>query len=271
MSILVASILILGVHAQSPAPLPPASLANVRAAIEKKDTEKAVYELKRLYPAGLQRRADVQRVSQWMSLFLFDETVALYEKAVEMSAKKDAAAEDFFRKALVKEPHNKTLHQSLITHLIDYKKTKDALSAITAAEDAYPYFKVFSLYRRYLEPTKMLPGETHRAKAKGQHFCSNAPLSDDAVDFCRAVLLREDVSNKVRRDKKTIEEYKSIRNPEALYSLWEMTSSTEYLKQYVAKCQSRTDQEKRTDRLFPGVCSKVTDVEALLKTEDPEE
>lgn len=260
-------ILIFSVSAQVPAP----SLSSVRQAIEKKDMERAVRDLKALYPAGLQKTADVERVSQWMSLFLFDETVALYEKAVELSSKKEMSAEDYFRKALLKEPHNKVLHQSLITHLIDQKKTNEALVVIDHAEKSYPYFKVFSLYRRYLVPIKLSSEESKKTIIKEQRLCMSTPLSAEAVDFCRFVLLREATGKKVKLDAKAMEDQKTILTPDALFSLWEMTSDTEYLKQYVTKCHGRTEQEKRADRLFPGVCSKVTDVEALLKTEDPED
>ncbi len=261
-------------HAQAPATTTPAhssaSLATVRLAIEKKDMEKAVRDLKALYPARLQNAADVERVSQWMSLFLYDETVAYYEKAVELAAKNDPGAEESFRKALAKEPHNKLLQQSLITYFIDQKKMADALTAITSAESKYPYFKVFSLYRRYVQPAKTAVNDK-RAAVRDQKTCVSSPLSADAMDFCRAVLLREAVANKVKFDKKTVDELKSIRYPEALFSLWEMTSDVEYLKQYISKCRALSDQEKRLARLFPGVCSKVNDVEPLLKTQDPED
>lgn len=245
------------------------SLGSVRAAIENKDTEKAVQILKDMYPQGLQRPADVERVAQWLSLFLLDETVSLYEKAVELSTKKEASAEDYFRRALAKEPHNKILHQTLIAFLMDQSKTKDALAAIELAEKNYPYFKIFSLYKRYLVPPTGAIDD--KKTLREQKNCGQWALSTEEGEFCRTVFLREVAKNRAKLDKKTLDEQRSITSPEALFSLWEMTSNMEYLKQYVTKCQGRSDQEKRSARLFPGVCSKVTDVEALLKTEDPEE
>lgn len=241
------------------------TLSDVRRSLEQKDADKAVSQLLSMYPRALQNDADIARVGKWLSVFLYDETVASYEKAIELAGKNEASAQEHLQKALLKEPHNKTLRQAYVAYLIDHDKKDEALQQIADAEKKYPYFKIYSIYRRYLTP------EAKKAGARDLKVCQSTQLSADEMDFCRAVFFREAAINKIKGDKKWIDEGKSLRYPDALYSLWEMTSSMEYLKHYITKCQGLTDQEKQSARLFPGVCSKVKDVEPLLKTEEPEE
>jgi hypothetical protein len=247
-----------------------ASLQSVRDLIENKEVDQAVAQLLAMHPKQLHKDEDVARVGKWLSVFLYDDTVALYEKAIEQAAKGDAEAHDNLLKAKEKEPHNKILRQSLISYLVDQQKNSEAQELITESQKAYPYFKVYSIYERYVQLEKKAPADK-KATAKDDKICALAQLSEDEKDFCRLVSLREMSLQKIKIDKKRLETAKKIKLPEALFVLWEMTSSTEYLKQYMTKCQGLTDQQKRSARLFPGVCSKVKDVEPLLKKQEPEE
>jgi hypothetical protein len=247
-----------------------APLQVVRDLIENKDVDQAVVHLLAMYPKQLNRDEDVVRVGKWLSVFLYDDTVALYEKAIEQAAKGEAAAYDNLLKAKEKEPHNKILRQSLIGYLVDQQKDSEAEQLIADSQKAYPYFKVYSIYLRYLQSGKSAQADK-KAAIRDEKICMSAQLSEDEKDFCKFVFLREMSLQKIKIDKKHLESAKKIKFPEALFVLWEMTSSTEYLKQYMTKCQGLTDQQKRSARLFPGVCSRVKDVEPLLKKQEPEE
>lgn len=240
-------------------------ISDVRQSIENKESQKAVEQLQLIHSTGRLKESDVSRVSGWLSLFLYDETVATYEKALELAGKTDPRAQEELQKALAKEPNNKILHQSYIVYLIDQGKVEEARTYILGMEKKYPYFRIFSIYLRFL--TKA----TQKATPKEQKMCSTASLSAEEKDFCRFVFIKEHLGLKLKVDKKMIAEAQQIQFSEVLFLLWEMTSNMEYLKQYITKCQTLTDKEKRSARLFPGVCSKVTEVEPLLKTEDPEE
>lgn len=247
-----------------------ASLQDVRQLIEKKEVDQAVAQLAAMSPRQFGKDEDVARVGKWLSVFLYDDTVALYEKAIEQASKGEAAAYDQLLKAKDKEPHNKIVRQSLLAYLIDQQKTSEAQQLIEESQKNYPYFKIYSIYARYLQPQK-ISALDKKGASKEQKLCTSGQFSLDERDFCKFVLLREASAQKLKVDKKKIEEAKGISFPDALFVLWEMTSSTEYLKQYMTKCQGLTDHQKRSARLFPGMCSKVKEVEPLLKTQEPEE
>lgn len=241
------------------------TLYEVRQLIEKKDVDKAVSSLHSMYPKQFSKDEDVARVGKWLSVFLYDDTVAFYEKAVELAAKGESAAYEQLQKAKEKEPHNKTVRQTLLAYLIEQDKKSEAIKLLEESQKLYPYFKIYQAYALYMT------GAGTGDKKKDLKLCATGQFSKEEKDFCKFTLLRDFVAQKSKADAKRIEEAKSLAFPDTLFLLWEMTSSTEYLKQYITKCQGLTEQEKRSARLFPGICSKVKDVEPLLKTEDPEE
>lgn len=241
------------------------SLKNVREYIEKKDMSRAVEILAEMYPRDLQNETDIARVAKWLSVFLFDETISHYEKALELALKGDPSTGEELKKALLKEPNNKILNQMSISLALDGQRLEDASAQIQGAQKKYPYFKIFSLYKYYLKPSKV------RASLKQQEICQTQHFSDEEKDFCRAVFLREAAQLKLKLDKKSLMSALSIKYPEALFSLWEMTSQGEYLKQYLAKCNGLSDKEKRQLVLFPSACTRVIEVETLLKAQPAEE
>lgn len=241
------------------------SLYEVRQLIEKKDVDKAVSSLQSMYPKHFGKDAEVERVGKWLSVFLYDDTVAFYEKAIELAAKGESSAYDQLLKAKEKEPHNKVVRQSLLAYLIEQNKKSEAQKLLEESQKLYPYFKIYHVYALYMNV------ESADEKKKDVKLCGSEQFSKEEKDFCKFTLLRDFAAQKLKADKKRIEDAKALAFPDALFVLWEMTSSTEYLKQYMTKCQGLTEQEKRSARLFPGMCSKIKDVEPLLKTEDPEE
>lgn len=247
-----------------PASAKQSPLQEARAFIEKKDTEQAVKILRAMYPLQLKSEADVSRVSQWLSVFLYDETVASFEKAVQLSEEKNEGSSEEFKKALAKEPHNKKLHQAYIVSLIDARKESEALLQIELAEQQYPYFKIFSVYKEYLKPQLFKEKSDLR-------YCRAAYLLPEEREFCSAVFIKAAAQRRETLRPEIINQGLKLFYPDVLFFLWEMTSRKEYLNKYLDKCRNEAQAIKQTARLYPGLCAKHQEVEKLLKpTEDGE-
>jgi predicted Zn-dependent protease len=234
------------------------SLKTVREAIEKKDVDAALKALSVMHTQKRLAEKDLVRVSDWLSIFLYEDTMATYEKALELSVLKDTTATAEFEKALRKEPNNKRLLQSYITFLINQNKKEEAEVALNDARKKYPYFRVFDLYESFLKGT----GAVEPMK------CNYAQLSAEEKDFCELLSLRQQSLHGAHKNK-NIELAKRLAYPEAQFYLWEMTSNQEYLKKYISKCDGLSDKQRRAYSLVPGVCSKKNEVESLL-TETPD-
>lgn len=253
------NLLVLSVGVWSPAFAKTSQLQEVRELIEKKETDQAVTKLRALYPKQLNVPQDVERVAQWMSIFLYDETVATFERAVQLAEEKDyVGASVEFKKALAKEPHNKRIHQAYIVNLIDGGQTQEALSQIEITTQQYPFFHIFSLYGKYLGKTAI----PDKGDAKE---CRSPYLLKEEKEFCVAVQMKRAATQKenLRADMQT-QAQKSF-YPDTLFFLWEMTSRKEYLNKYIERCREESLKLKHAVRLYPEMCFRSQEVEKLLK------
>lgn len=254
----------LGGSAGAQAASMPSPLQEARVYIERKDTESAVKILEKMYPRQLKSESDVSRVAQWLSVFLYDETVASFEKAVELAEEKNEGSAEEFKKALAKEPHNKKLHQAYIVSLMDANRLSEALSHIEFVEKKYPYFQIFSIYKEYIKSDSV-------KEKRDPRRCKTVYLSSQEREFCVAVFIKGAAQRRETLSPEVISQGLKLFYPDVLFFLWEVTSRKEYLNKYLERCRSEAQSIKQTARLYPGLCLKHQEVEKLLKpTEDGE-
>ncbi|MBY0315712.1 MAG: hypothetical protein K2Q26_09345 [Bdellovibrionales bacterium] len=197
-----------------------------------------------------------QDVNQWMSVFVTDEGLGLFEKAVEKLDSDNEAAINYLEKAMALEPYNRLVSTFLISRLMNPKEVR-AREILELKLSQQPYLSIFQLYKVHLEllakgsPATMSP----IPKCEAQLYDSNE------MDYCHLLQMMWWVKQTPKgksngaQAAKVIKNYsQQIKNPEAFYWLWQWSGHKEDLKNYLSKCQGLSTKDKKAYGGIPGVC-----------------
>lgn len=241
------------------------SLKKVRELIAEKKTEAAMEMLRADSRHILKSEKNIKDVAQWFSLFLYEESMAIFERAIDQFDKDPEKSAAEFRQLLLKEPHNKRVLQNFIVLLLDQKKYKEAKELIDRARSQFPYLYMYELYSQYLMAMEGTPLTVSPQ-------CERRGLSELEEDFCR--LLRT-TANWSESKAATSSERRAIltknRLPEAKYWLWKSSQEENHLKSYALECERLSEKDKKNYRIIPGVCAKMAEVQNTLKPAETDE
>jgi len=199
----------------------------------------------------------VLEVNRWFSLFLYDDSLGLYEKALENISKDPASAEEDLQKVLRGEPYNKVALQTYVSFLIDQKRVKEAKEQIENTARQMPFLSIFETYASYVS----LMGDAVMATIPAVSGCEKRGFNEVETDFCNLTRLISQV--KTGQDVKKLAA--KITLPDAKYWLWMRSKNPADLKAYLTLCQTLSGKVKKSYRIVPSVCAKMQDAEKHLK------
>lgn len=234
--------------------------------IEKK-VDEAIKILKEQHRSLLKNANDYQELSRWLSIFLYDETMVIHEKALGLASTKPDEADAEFKKALVAEPYNKEIISNYMVFLITTQRYKQVISEMTAKLVEQPYMELYKVYQAHAQ---LLQGQK-----QDPVMCDGRDLDEIELQYCQYVQLvyRLSALNANTDPKEALREinalkplFKKVKIPDAFYWLWKARGDLAELKKYVSLCQSLSAKDKKTYRIVPGVCSQLEEATQKLKT-----
>lgn len=232
------------------------SLKTIKELIAQRKVAEASALLKEHGKEWIKTHQQRLEVNQWMSVFVTDEALGLFEKAVEKLDSDNDAAIDYLEKAIKLEPHNRVVSTFLFSRWMAPKEAK-ARELLDLKIIEQPYLQIFHLYKTHLQllakgsPATMSPSPT----------CDAQLYDVDELDYCRLLQMiwwvkqtPQGKSNGAHAAKIIRNYSQQIKNPEAAYWLWQWSGQKEDLKIYLSKCQGLSTKDKKAYGGFPGVC-----------------
>jgi tetratricopeptide (TPR) repeat protein len=245
-----------------PSEFPPTSLVGIKTLFAAKRVDEAIKILREQHKQILRDDSSRRELSRWLSSFLFDDTMAIHEKALGLEEQKPDEAVAEFKKALAAEPYNKVLITHYLSFLIGSDQWRQAQEFAESKWSEQPYM---SLYKIYATHAKALLGEKVELPS-----CDARDLMEVEAKYCYLVQLIVKVSAadpKTPVDSTTIKLLvKRSKLPDANYWAWKARGDREELKKYVSLCQSLSPKDKKNYKIVPGVCNKLEDALEKLKT-----
>jgi len=245
----------------------PPSLEQVRDLIAAKKTAEAVGILKTDWQRLLKTEKDYHDVTQWLSIFLYENSMELYEKAEELAPTDAGGATEQFEQLMEKEPYNKIAISSYLAFLIDQKKYTVAQILLDRALLQFPYFPVFSVYKTLLLEAQDQAGATVA--------CDKKSMGAVELELCQLSHLVVKVKARDAKRKPSEQELKNLAGkttiPDAQYWVWVATKNENYLKRYVSLCQGLTEKYKKNYRIVPGLCAKMQEAQSQLESKQNDE
>jgi hypothetical protein len=244
------------------APLPPSSMAQIKTLFAEKKVDDAIKILRQQYKSLLRTDSDRRELSRWLSLFLFDDTMATHEKAMGLEETKAEEAEAEYKKALDAEPYNKAVISHYLSFLIGTERFRPAQSFVESKLVEQPYMALYKLYGAHAQA---LLGQKTSAPP-----CDSRDFDEVELKYCYLVQLIVKVS--ALDPKAPLEQgplktlAKRAKLPDAQYWLWKANGDQGELKKYVSLCQSLSVKDKKNYKIVPGVCNKLEDAVQKLKT-----
>jgi hypothetical protein len=243
------------------------SLDTVRDLIAGKKTGEAVAILKTDSGRLLKTEKNYKDVTRWLSMFLYEDSMALYQKAEELAATDAAGALEQFEALLEKEPYNKEAITAYLSFLIDQKKFSEAKKQTDKASENFPYFGIFQVFKVLIAQAQ--------DEAATLSTCDKRTMTAVETELCHYAQLRGKVAVKDPKRKPTEQELKNLAGkttiPDASYWLWKATQNETYLKRYVSLCRGLTEKYKKNYRIVPGLCAKMPEAENLLEPKQNDE
>lgn len=237
-------------------------LKTVKSLLAEKKSNEAIQLLKDHHKALLRSPQDRQELGRWLSLFIFEDSMAAFERAVGFSDLKPQEAESEFKKALSIEPYNKTLIQNYASFLLTQQRWKEAVGFIDEKRAEQPYMDVYNLYG--------IHARSQIGDKPAPPICESKDYDEVELKYCYLVQLIVKVSSAGSKEQLDIKDLRAqarkIKIPEAYYWVWKGREETEDLQSYVTLCKNLSDKDKKIYKVIPGVCLKSEEAAQKLKT-----
>lgn len=245
----------------------PSSLEQVRELIAAKKTTEAVAILKADHARLVRGEKDFKNVNQWLSLFLYENSMELYEKAEELAPTDPSGAKEQFEALLEKEPNNKVAMCAYLKFLIEQKKWGDAKAFAEKSAALLPYFPIFSVYKSLIA--------LNQNEATVVVICDKKAMTSVEAELCQLAHLIAKVQSRDPKKKVHEQELKNLAGrstiPDAHYWLWKATQNLTHLRTYVKHCHGLTEKYKKNYRIVPDLCAKMREAESQLEPKPNDE
>lgn len=232
------------------------TLKSVKDLIGRRKISDASMMLERHYKELIKSQAQRLEVNKWFSIFITDEALGYFEKAVEKLEIENEAATDLLEKANLIEPFHREISTFLIARLFFYKEAR-AREILQTKIKQQPYLAIFNLYQTHFQ----LLAQESPATVSLVPTCEPQIYQTNELDYCHLLQMIWWVKQTPKgrsngmQAAKVIKNYsQKIKNPEAAYWLWQWSGKKEDLKSYLSKCQGLSTKDKKAYGSIPGVC-----------------
>lgn len=241
----------------------PSDIVQIKKWLVEKRVKDVVRALRADHSKLIQTIEQRKKIQQWLGVFVFEETLNHYSKAIELQNEEPKAALGYYKKAISLEPQNWKLHGAYISLLMDQKQYEEAQRTIEEKIKEQPYLPIYNLYQQHLTliQTKKSPFSL---------TCSSKEYFEIGLKYCRylkLIIFAKQNAHSSQENEKTLGHLtKQLELPDVSYWRWHLTEKREHLQQYITTCAGRDQWTKQNKeyRLIPGICAYVDEAKTAL-------